>query len=318
MDKRIGAYLAGTLSASEVKALLEEAQTDTKLKEALRQGKTLKGLLTLHTHQINLEEGLQAYQKRLHLKMKRRFYRFSIRWIGVAALLVAATWFITDRALRKTSQAMPELAFSVPAGQRASLRLSDGTLVWLNANSTLHYPALFGSERRVFLSGEGYFEVAKNKKKPFIVSTPTLNVQALGTKFNVFSYPRFAEKKVYLVEGKVKVSSPTYFKQSILMKPNEELDIRKEQSVLLPNTTGGVWWKEGLYLFKEQTLPEIKDRLELYFDVHIKVTNTHLCNHTYTGKFRQTDGVMEILRLLQKIYKFQIRYDREQNIIYLS
>jgi len=318
MDKRIEAYLAGTLSASEVKTLLEEAQTDITLKEALRQGKTLKGLLALHTDQIDLDEGLQAYKKRLHKKMKQRLYSYSMRWISVAALLVVATWFITDRATHTSPQAMPELAFSVPAGQRASLRLADGTLVWLNANSTLRYPALFGSERRVFLSGEGYFEVAKNKEKPFIVSTPTLDVQALGTKFNVFSYPRFAEKSVYLVEGKVKVSSPTYFKQSILLKPNEELDIRKGQSRLLPNTTGGVLWKEGLYMFKEQTMPEIKDRLELYFDVRIKMTKARVWNHTYTGKFRQTEGVMEILRLLQKIYKFQIRYDREQNIIYLS
>ena len=98
---------------------------------------------------------------------------------------------------------------SVPAGQRTHLTLPDGTTVWLNARTTLSYPTSFNSnERTVFLQGEAYFEVSKNRHKPFIVQTQQYNIEVLGTKFDVEAYPDSKNFETTLMQGSVKVSSP--------------------------------------------------------------------------------------------------------------
>ena len=317
MDKRILTYLKGKLSASDQLDLLEEAQTNAALIEDLKNVKKIDSLLILHSKNIDLKEGLRAYQKQADHKPPRKVSLYTAKWVAVAALLMLATWFFTYKIMDSTPLRIPKLGLTVPAGQRASIRLPDGTIVWLNANSTLHYPALFGKERRVFLSGEGFFEVAHNKQKPFIVSTKKMDIQALGTRFNVFSYRRFAEKSVYLEEGSVKVTSHAPLGKPIYLKPGQKVIMHNGTFQFVKNQADAILWKEGVYSFEEQTMTQIKERLELYFDVSIQINNPSILDYTYTGKFKQTEGVMEILRLLQKIYHFQIKNDREKNSVYL-
>lgn len=187
---------------------------------------------------------------------------------------------------------------SVPAGQRAHILLPDGSKVWVNAGSTLSYPSLFSDERRVKLIGEAFFEVAKGDK-PFIVSTGKVDVKALGTQFNVFNYPK-EELSVALLEGSVRIYRPEYERQGVILKPNQQLTENNGRFLISPIDKNPIIWKEGLYAFDKQKLKDILKKLELYYDVKIFVKDVSILEYEYTGKFRQRDGVMEVLRIIQK------------------
>lgn len=190
---------------------------------------------------------------------------------------------------------------SVPAGQRAHIVLPDGSKVWVNAGSTLTYPSIFGEERRVKLNGEAFFEVAKGTL-PFIVSTGKVDIKALGTQFNVFNYPS-EELTVALLEGSVRVYHPEQEQQGVLLSPEQQLTATANGRFLVGSITKDpIIWKDGLYAFDKQKLKDILKKLELYYDVKIIVKDTSILEYEYTGKFRQRDGVMEVLRIIQKIH----------------
>ncbi|MDD3556211.1 MAG: FecR domain-containing protein, partial [Proteiniphilum sp.] len=230
-----------------------------------------------------------------------------------------STFFLT-RALILQSNATAEMnTLYVPAGQRAQLTLHDGTQVWLNARSTLTYPARFSRNRReVSVVGEAYFDVAENREKPFIVTTQQLTMEVLGTEFNVFSYPDAGYTQTALVEGSLKVSETGKKSQPVLLSPNQQVTY-SDNKIRLEKLSNPEYllWRDGIYAFENERLIDIIEKLELYYDITIKVEDPEIFNVRYTGKFRQRDGIDEILHILQKIQSFSIERDRERNLIRL-
>ena len=133
-------------------------------------------------------------------KSQRKLFVNIGKYAAIALILVASTIWAT---LRLADNAAPTMnTLFVPAGQRAQITLQDGTQVWLNAQSTLTYPSHFSRKNReVKITGEAFFDVAKDRKKPFIVSTQNVHVKVLGTQFNVYSYPGAGYIQTDLVEG---------------------------------------------------------------------------------------------------------------------
>ena len=186
-------------------------ETDAELKKEFLSVQNLRAL----TSWIPAgEDESVAVGKLLEFKQARKEKSFVIPYkhiLGYAATVCVAvfsTWMITNRTEQPTVEE-PVIAyeeFSTPSGQRALLKLHDGTTVWLNARSTLRYPNHFGkNERKVELDGEAFFEVKQNGKVPFVISTEKANIKVLGTKFNVFAYKGHEEFNTSLVEGSVKV-----------------------------------------------------------------------------------------------------------------
>nr|WP_236264132.1 FecR domain-containing protein [Dysgonomonas sp. Marseille-P4677] len=208
----------------------------------------------------------------------------------------------------------------VPAGQRASVTLSDGTQVWLNAKSTLSYPAYFGKdERLVKIRGEAFFNVAKDRDKPFIVSTSKLDIKVLGTIFNVKDYTETDSINISLLEGAVEVYNQTNTSKKAIMKPNECLNYKDGIMTITQEINENEFlWKEGIYTFERERLENIVKKLELYYDTKIIIKNPYIAKYEYTGKFRQRDGVMEILKVIQQIHKFKVAKDEASNIIVLE
>jgi ferric-dicitrate binding protein FerR (iron transport regulator) len=204
-----------------------------------------------------------------------------------------------------------------PSGQRARITLPDGSTVWLNAGSTLYYPSVFADERRVSLTGEAFFDVAHDASRPFVVATASLEITALGTQFNVYSYPDAEYVSASLVDGSVEVRSPGS-PDGMILRPNQQLVCANGRFRMEELDKDELLWKEGIYTFKGQNLENIIRKLELYYDVEIVVTNPQILRYRYTGKFRQRDGAMEILRIIRKIHRFKIHRDEEQNRITLS
>ena len=206
----------------------------------------------------------------------------------------------------------------VPAGQRINLILSDNSNLWLNANTKFRYPTKFSKKNRtVYLDGEAYFDVSKNENKPFIVKTEQGDLRVTGTSFNVEAYSKFKSFRTSLFEGGVDI----YNKETKLvsLKPNEIGSLENNQLIIKSITnTDSYLWKEGLIAFNNKKLEDILIDLEKYFDIEIIINSTKLPIHTYTGKFRQSDGIDYALRVLQKSIHFTYSRNEETGIININ
>ncbi|MDR2774389.1 MAG: FecR domain-containing protein [Tannerella sp.] len=252
------------------------------------------------------------------LRRKRNIAgRVALECLRVAAVFIIAFPLVRhmDRTSGKTSQAAFH-TLVVPAGQRAELTLSDGTGVWLNAQSRLVYPAVFEKgKREVILDGEGYFDVTHDQAQPFTVKTKTLDVLVLGTEFNLIAYDADPHVEVSLLKGNVALK-PTGSDRIHRMNPGE--CVRWNDGVFTASAIDNYEyfkWKDGLLCFDNATVGAILEKLKLYFDVNIDVNKQNLLNYRYTGKFRTKDGVEQVLKVLQLEHKFVYTRDSERNTI---
>jgi len=206
----------------------------------------------------------------------------------------------------------------VPAGQRINLILADNTNVWLNANSIFRYPTAFAKkERTVYLEGEAYFEVSKNKEKPFIVKTNEGDINVTGTSFNVKVRSEHQIFETSLFEGSVDIYDN--HRKKVSLKPNQRSVFENGQLVVSQITDYDQFlWRKGLIAFNNKSLEDILGTLSAYFDVQIRIEAQSLPEHTYTGKFRQSDGIDYALRVLQKSIRFSYEKDDEAGVIYIK
>ena len=240
-----------------------------------------------------------------------------IKIAAVVAITLGGSYFYYQSSLEKELMAMQTI--TVPAGQRINITLVDGTNVWLNARTSLSYPVKFGkNNRQVVLDGEAYFDVTKDKSKPFIVQTDNYNVEVLGTQFDVNAYSETGEFETTLMSGSVKVASASDSTQKITLKPNNKVFLQDGKlHVTAVDDYNPYRWKEGLICFKNETFTSIMKDFEKYYGLTIQVKNKNVFKYVYTGKFRQTDGIDYALRVLQKDIKFTYQRDDENQIIYI-
>ncbi|NLY23658.1 MAG: FecR family protein [Bacteroidales bacterium] len=249
---------------------------------------------------------------------RKRLFAFTPRVIStvaaVALLIIAGGLYLYDR----SSHQEQYNTILVPPGQRINLILADNSNIWLNANTTLRYPTQFSRKNRtVYLDGEAYFEVSKNRKKRFIVKTGLGDVKVTGTSFNVEAYSQFERFETSLFEGGVDIFNGE--KKLTSLKPNEKTVIENGvYSTSEITNTDKYLWRHGLIAFDSKKLEEILLTLEKYFAVEIQINANQLPQHTYTGKFRQSDGVDYALRVLQKSIHFSYQRDEKTGIIYIK
>lgn len=187
---------------------------------------------------------------------------------------------------------------STPKAGQYRLTLSDGTKVWLNAATSLHYPASFtGKERRVKLSGEAYFEVAPDASHPFIVETPKQSVEVLGTHFNVNAYEDEALTKTTLLEGKVKVLAG---ETAQVIKPGQEASNSTGTSIKVKeaDTEEAVAWKNGYFKFNKADIQTIMRQLERWYDVKVEYKGA-IPSDLFVGKINRSEHISGVLRILE-------------------
>lgn len=206
----------------------------------------------------------------------------------------------------------------VPPGSRTSVTLPDGSLVWLNSNTSFKYPTTFASENRVVeLDGEAYFEVMKNEGKSFIVKTNKYNVEVLGTTFNVEAYANEASFKTGLFTGKVKLYKEQQENESLYLKPGEAAELIGDALQVSSANQNSFRWKDGLIILEDKSFTEIMHLFEKYYDVQIIIKNDKTKELGYKGKLRISDGIDHALRVLQKDFRFTFKREEDTNIIYI-
>lgn len=240
------------------------------------------------------------------------------RWISVAAvialLLFSGYSFLEARRVMRQGERM--LAIEVPKGQYINLTLQDGTLVWLNAGTTLRYPALFtGPERRVELEGEARFEVTHDAARPFVVGTYACDVEVLGTKFNVSAD---SERQIFstaLFEGRVAVSNRLVAGERVVLAPNDVVTLcGNHLSVGRVGNADEYLWTEGIISLTGHSFSELMERFERAFGVTIRLERVPSIR-IGQGKIRQSIGIDNALQVLQQFAEFEYEKDEQNNTI---
>ena len=196
----------------------------------------------------------------------------------------------------------------VPCGGEYNLVLSDGSKVFLNSMSKLIFPIRFtGENREVALEGEAFFEVAKDKFKPFIVSIRGMKVEVLGTSFNIKSYADDSQSFTTLVEGKVKVSSGNQLADVNYLQPNQQAVYDASKSAIVIQEVDAsqmVQWTKGRYTFTNQSLDEIMKTLARWYDFSYKFEDESLKSIRFEGglnKYERIDPILDILGRTGKV-----------------
>lgn len=323
MEDTLTKYFLGELTQSEISDLFYRLETDETLKAEFVRMQNIYALSHLSHLSANEAEGKIGWQKfirEIKTRKQQKTIRLAFQYAAIGLALIASTFFATNYFHKKLNGGNEMNTLYVPAGQRAQLTLQDGTEVWLNAQSTLKYPSHFSRKNReVEIIGEAFFDVAEDTKRPFIVSTQNIEMKVLGTQFNVYSYSEAGYIQTDLVEGSLMVYGKKTPQTNYMLKPYEQITIKDEQITIGQiESVDHFLWKEGIYTFHNERLLDIIEKLQLYYDVKIIVEDPGIFNVRYTGKFRQRDGIDEILKIIQKIQKFNIEKDIERNIITLT
>ena len=195
-----------------------------------------------------------------------------------------------------------------PRGGQYQLVLPDGTKVWLNASSSLKFPTSFsGKERKVVLTGEAYFEVAKNAAMPFEVAVRDMRVEVLGTHFNIMSYADEDAMNTTLLEGSVKVREGAV---SNLLRPGEQASLNrttKKISVSNVDTDRTIAWKNGLFLFEGATIESVMRQIARWYDVEVVYKGTY--SKHFRGMISRNVNISQALKMLELTSETHFKID---------
>lgn len=314
MDKELlHKYFKGCTTADEEKQIMDWAEASSEnYAEYLKERKMWNALLIYSVTKSSETRSVALKKRTLNL------------WkvVSIAASFALLTMIGWMQLGVKEDQQAGMQAVLVPAGQRVQLVLEDGTKVWLNSKSEFTYPTSFGGKtREVTLKGEGFFEVARDEKKPFIVKTTKYDVKVLGTTFNVYAYDNVNGTvfETSLLHGSVDVVSNQDIKQHIILKTKES--VSEVNGLLRKGVIDNLdrfRWKDGLICLDDVPFGALMDKFSIYYDTHIQIENSKLLNYRCTGKFRQSDGLEYALKVIQKDLNFKFVRDSEKNSIIIK
>lgn len=299
-------FQSGNLSLSDFKELVSTVNdsSDQELEDVF-----FEEWNKFDTYPSLSQEKIDSLYCHLHKKMKiSPFYKITRHWGQIAAsilLLFASGLTILYYIQHQELQTLAEQDVIVRSGDSGTsqVTLPDGTLVRLNANSSLTYQQNFGqNNRKVKLSGEGYFEVKKNTEKKFIVNTGYIDVTVLGTKFNLYAYEDKDIIEMALVEGHVNVSTSQPPYQTICVKPNEKVTYNKYDNKLnIEKTTTKIEtaWLNKELVFREEKLENVFQCLSRKFRVKFSIDSSVSVDDVYTGAFddEKIEDILEVLKI---------------------
>lgn len=218
-----------------------------------------------------------------------------------ASISCAGTGALTVNGKEAVSEGESMCTLHVPDGKRSSIRMSDGTRLWVNSATTVNFPTEFaGKERRIRVDGEVYMEVAHNEEHPFVVCTDNFDVRVLGTKFGLTAYSHQKAKNVVLAEGSIEVNMPNGSKT--MLRPNDLFSMKDGKcSVSQVDPYTYISWKDNVLYLNNESMTEVMDRLAHQYAVDI-MCNGNVSNIHLQGKLVLADSIEEVLDNLSVIY----------------
>ena len=293
-------YLRNEASEEETQLLLSllrlNSDIDLFLEEKIRN----------NHHELNQDTEMRLYEQissTIHHKKKSVVWnpkwRKTAQWAAILILPVLSALLVYFLHTDRVDSNNP-ITITAPFGEKAEVTLMDGSRVWINSGSSLTYNSDYNYKKReLFLKGEAYFEVEKDTKRPFIVKTERMEIQALGTAFNVSAYSNEQEVFSVLLEGKIKVNA---LGQERILSENERLIIDKTTGTLSTETVYAsdfVQWKDGNLYFENRSFEEIANTLSRVYNVDIRFASKELRSIRFSGTLGSSSirNALDILSL---------------------
>lgn len=309
-DELLFNYISGNCTSGEIQQIQEWVTGSEDRKQELARIKNvwiLSGLgneVNPGTKEKEIERIWTIIRQLNQKDRKKIFYRNFIKYAAAIVFLIVFSgtlgYFISDL----TQQSKTEFTeIIVPKGDRSQVVLPDGSKVQLNSDSHLKVVSFNSGIRKVLLEGEGFFEVTHDKSRPFVVETNSLQVEVLGTTFNVSSYPEDALVTTYLVSGKVKIHDRN---SQIILNPDEAYSYNKisRESIKMKMTDERYAnWTKGVLTIDGETIGELAKKLERRYNVQIIFGDKEVKQHIYTGSIRDEDlsTVLEAIEFASSI-----------------
>ncbi|MBO9728560.1 MAG: FecR family protein [Chitinophaga sp.] len=273
--------------------------------------------LDIPVDEVQLQQWEHKFQQKIAqltaqppTKIKRFTY---LKYAAVLVPLMVLLGYLLRNHTKPTTVAM--LTSTTTTGKLLKIQLPDSTIVYLNASSSLQYPETFtGDTRTVALQGEAFFDVKQDEKHPFFVTTNKLQVQVLGTSFNVRSYPDDADIAVTVTTGKVGVKVPELRSAAAtIVLPDQEFNYTKHTQlakIAAVNAVDSKAWGEGAFIFNYETLENITKRLSRWYGVTFVCTNQTLLQKRFKLKLKNENlhNIMSALSTAGDGFKYEFKH----------
>ncbi len=256
-------------------------------------------------------------------KRKKWYWAAAAAVVVIGAGILAFSTGIVTGSSGKTQMARQVNEISTRQGSKSRIELPDGTVVWLNAGSRLTYNKEYGQQtREVMLEGEGFFDVMKNKEKPFIIHTSNINIKVLGTVFNVKAYPEDKQTETSLIRGSIEVTIKNRPNDKIILSPSEKLVVENEPVIRMPerglpdrllpaieikklkynsedSAVPETQWIDDKLVFNDESFEDLAVRMQRWYNVQIDITDPDLKGKRLTGNFEKEtiDQALEALKI---------------------
>ncbi len=326
IEDLLPAFFEGKLTSENHKKVEHWKNADPENEKVFYQSKQVwEETELLHRMQkYNAQDALNAVNKKIRSKNSSTYIQWFQRIAAILILpLIVATLYFS---LKKPSHSYADndwYILKTGAGMRSEFVLPDGSKVFLNSNTTLKYPVAFtGCTREVEINGEAYFNVATNKKQPFIVNTGNVNVEVTGTEFKVSNYENEGMTEIVLIEGTVRLFQGRFAGEHQRFKalvPGEKATFIASDDKLYferVDVEKYIAWKDGKLMFRDDSMEEVVRRLNRWYNVDIQLTGRDLGEYVYTATFEEESliQVLDLLNLSAPIdYKIKQRERKTDN-----
>lgn len=316
-DELLFKYFSNEASAEEVAQIEQWLEEDPARQSEFDSAHYLFNAMILHSDELSKMTTPGALEKTSRKsKVRRLVYRYAAA--AAAVVIAGLSGVFVEREINYNKMTAQTNVLEVPAGQRMSVTLSDGTQVQLNGNSRIEYPVIFSrKQRNVKLSGEAFFEVKHDERHPFIVETFASKVEVLGTRFNVYADEASKYFSTALVDGKVKVTTNDETAEQVVLAPDEMVKFVNNHLVVTKvDAENLISWTEGYVNLADTDFESLMRRFENVYGVKIVIERETMPEIGYkSGKIRVSEGVNFALKLLQHECKFTYTENYETNTI---
>ncbi|GHT18387.1 anti-sigma factor [Bacteroidia bacterium] len=280
--------------------------------------------------EVEADQSTEASYRKLQARIAARAHKRRIvpllpaQWLRIAAMFllplvsVAATYlYMSNRAPEMADMQLVECI--VPNGEMRTITLPDSSKVQLNSGSTLIYPQHFGKTRDIYLNGEAYFSVARNEKSPFVVKTMDMEIEVLGTVFNVSAYTDSENSSATLETGKVNVRFKNQPDASVVLTPNEQVSYNRNSGLVNRQTVkvdNVLAWTKGSLIIQNQSIEEVVKIIERRYALKVYLNSNRYRDERVTMKFTAEKGVVDCMNVLQCLVP-NLKYKIDDDKLYI-
>jgi ferric-dicitrate binding protein FerR (iron transport regulator) len=306
--KKILSSEASLVEAAEFKQWLNESE-DNRIEFAIQKA----SWLSKNKHQYNLEVARKAVGNKIY-NLEEKTSKKSIPLIyKIAATLIIPLIVFALYEVKVSNNIVVEKRVHASLGEQKDVVLPDGSRVKLNCGSEIIYPQKFGDKRDVRLVGEAFFEVQKDKTRPFVVSLGDVNIKVLGTSFNVSNYKNEDKYEIYLKTGMIELQNSKNEKSLCRLRPKQVALFHKDSKRLVledVNSEKYIAWTKGVLEFDEDKLSDVIKDLSRWYNVEIKTETNKQYNSNFTATFRG-NKLTEVLDVIN--YTSNLKYTEKKN-----